>query len=189
MVQLIQKFRSFTLWQQGLWAAAGLGLYFISSHYLDKSYAASRFPVPYFVQQTSFNAPQMKEWYAFMIQEGTLDVYLATQFIDFFFIATVIFAGFTIWTFFAGLHRKESFFRRWGYRLAWALPMAGAFDVLENLVSFFMIGQPDSFSDLWIYPYSGFAVLKFGCWAIALIWIMVLLGSQLILKGFWWLKA
>ena len=173
MVQLIEKFRNADLKTQGIVAFGGLGLYFLSSYFLERSYHLSKFPVPYFVQQTSFDAEKMKEWYAVMLQEGTFNIYLQTQFIDFAFITAVILAGFTLWTFIANLHPRGTLFNKWGQRLAFALPLAGAFDVLENLVSFFMIANPENFANSWVLPYSTFAVLKFGSWAIGMLWLLI----------------
>lgn len=50
--------------------------------------------------------------------------------------------------------------------------MAGLFDILKNVVSFFMIANPEIFSDTLVLPYSLFAVLKFGCWTVGLIWLI-----------------
>jgi hypothetical protein len=169
MVHLTNKFRNANLKAQGLIAFISLMAYFISSYFLEKSYALSKFPVPYFEQQTSFNATKMKKWYAYMTEQNTFDIYLKTQFIDFLFIATVIVAGFTLWTFVANLHSKGTFFHKWGYKLALALPLAGAFDILENLVSFFMIANPLEFANSLIIPYSTFAVIKFGFWTVGLV--------------------
>jgi len=172
MIQLIEKFRNANIKVQGFIALFSLGLYFLSSNLLEKTYALSKFPVPYFQQQTSFDAIKMKEWYAFMLQEETFGIYFKTQIIDFVFILTVIIAGYTLWYFVANLHTKNNFFNTWGKRLAFALPLAGAFDILENLVSFFMIAEPETFSNYLIIPYSTFAVLKFGCWTIGLVWLL-----------------
>ena len=173
MVQLIKNYRNSKTTTQGFIALFSLGLYFLSSFFLEKSYALSNFPVPYFEQQTSFDAVKMKEWYAFMMQEDTLGVYIYTQFIDFAFIAAVILAGFTVWTFISNLHPQSSFFNKWGQKFAFALPLAGLFDILENIVSFFMLAQPVDFSNFLVFPYSLFAVIKFGFWSIALLWIIV----------------
>ena len=173
MIQLTKRFRQADFKTKGLATLASLASYFLSSHFLEKSYVLSKFPVPYFEQQTSFDALKMKEWYAYMINEGTFDIYLNTQFIDFVFIATVILAGYTLWTLIAQLHPIGSFFNKWGEKLAFALPLAGIFDILENLVSFFMIANPENFSDYLMMPYSTFAVLKFGCWAVGLMWIVI----------------
>lgn len=173
MIQLIEKFKNTGLKIQGIITIIGICLYFLSSYFLEKSYLLSKFPVPYFEQQTSFDAIKMKEWYAYMIKEETFDIYFNTQLIDFAFIATVILAGYTLWCFIANLHPENSFFRNWGRKLAYALPIAGAFDVLENIVSFFMIADPKSFADVLILPYSTFAVIKFACWTIGLIWLLI----------------
>ena len=172
MIQLTKMFRNASLQTKGIFTILSLAGYFISSHFLEKSYVLSKFPVPYFEQQTSFDAVKMKEWYAFMINEGTFDIYLTTQFIDFTFIATVILAGYTLWALIAQLHPEHSFFNRWGEKLAYALPLAGLFDILENIVSFFMIANPENFADSLVLPYSLFAVLKFGCWTVGLIWLL-----------------
>ena len=43
-------------------------------------------------------------------------------------------------------------------------------DMAENLVSFIMLLQPVSFLDLWVYPYSSFAVIKFALFALTYLW-------------------
>lgn len=176
-MRLIKTFRNASLSIQGVVVLASLGLYFLTSYILERSYVLSLFPVPYFEQQTSFDPVKMKEWYAFMIEQGTFGIYIKTQFIDFAFIAAVILAGFTAWTFVANLYPQGSFFEKYGKKLAFALPIAGAFDVFENLVSFVMIANPESFADSIIIPYSSFAVLKFAFWALALVWLSASLLS------------
>lgn len=173
MIQLTEKFKNASLKVQGLITLISLGLYFLSSYFLEKSYLLSKFPVPYFEQQTSFDAIKMKEWYAYMLKEETFGIYFNTQIIDFAFIVTVILAGYSLWCFIANLHPKNSAFRNWGQQLAYALPLAGAFDILENLVSFFMIANPGNFADFLVLPYSIFAVLKFTCWTVGLIWLLI----------------
>lgn len=115
----------------------------------------------------------MKEWYAFMIKEETFGIYFSTQIIDFAFIAAVILAGYTLWSFVANLHPSHSFFNKWGQKMAFALPLAGAFDILENVVSFFMISNPGGFADFLMLTYSTFAVLKFACWTVGLVWLLL----------------
>ena len=173
MIQVIQKFKNATLKVQGFITLICLGLYFLSSYFLEKSYLLSKFPVSYFEQQTSFDAIKMKEWYAFMLKEETFGIYLNTQIIDFVFIATVILAGYVLWSFIANSHPSNSFFNTWGQKLAYCLPLAGVFDILENLVSFFMIANPVNFIDFLVIPYSTFAVLKFASWTVGLTWLLV----------------
>lgn len=177
IMRLIKIFRNTSLTIQGTVALVFLGLYFLNSYLLERSYLLSKFPVPYYEQQISFDAVKMKEWYAFMIEQGTFGIYLKTQFIDFAFIATVILAGFTVWTFVANLHPKGNFFERYGKKLAFALPIAAAFDILENIASFLMIANPANFNDAIIFPYSTFAVLKFTFWTLGLIGLLVSLLS------------
>jgi hypothetical protein len=184
MIRLIKKFNQGSLAIQGFISFISMGLYVLSSGLLEKYYALSKFPVPYFVQQTSFNATKLKEWYAFMLNQNTFTIYIKTQFIDFLFIATVILAGFTIWSFVANFHSKQSFFYKWGHKLAFALPLAGLFDILENLVSFFMIAKPNDFSNFLVLPYSTFASIKFGFWTIALLWILISLIALPVSKLF-----
>lgn len=180
MIQLTKKFRTADFKLKGLITLISLAGYFISSYFLEKNYVLSKFPVPYFEQQTSFDAVKMKAWYASMLNEGTFNIYLNTQFIDFIFITTVILAGYTLWAIIAQLHPMDSLFNKWGEKLAFALPLAGLFDILENLVSFFMIANPANFSDTLVIPYSTFAVLKFGCWTVGLIWLAVSIVALLI---------
>ncbi len=175
MIQLIQKFRNASFKNQSLLTGLSLALYFLSSRILEKSYTASKFPVPYFVQQTSFDSLKMKEWYAFMIDQNTFGIYFRTQLIDFLFIASVIIAGFCLWTLIARIFKTAPGLFKLANVLAFALPMAGAFDILENIVSFFMMANPHHFHDFQVIPYSSFAVLKFTCWAIGIVGLGVLL--------------
>lgn len=175
MIRLINTFRNSNLSTQGFISAIALLAYFVSSYFLEQSYIKSKFPVPYFEQQTSFDAEKMKAWYAHMIGEGTFDIYFNTQLIDFVFILCVIVAGFSVWTFVASLYKQDTFFNKWGYKLAFALPLAAAFDILENLISFFMIADPQGFADSLMMPYSGFACIKFAFWMIGLLWVIIAL--------------
>ncbi|PCJ95448.1 MAG: hypothetical protein COA50_09610 [Flavobacteriaceae bacterium] len=148
-------------------------LYRLSSVFLEKSYASSKFPVSYFEAQTSFDALKLKSWYQFLIDNDTFRIYINTQFIDFIFIFTVILMGFSIWTLLANLHKKDSFFNKKGYIMAFSLPFAAFFDVLENLISFYMLSEPKEFINEIVYIYSSFATIKFGFWGIALLWLLV----------------
>jgi hypothetical protein len=180
MKQMIQRFQKTHISNQILVSVVGILAYLASSAWLESNYLRSKFPVSYFIGQTSFSAEKVKTWYQFMISHNTFDIYVQTQFIDFIFIGAVMLMGFSIWTLVANLHPSMSFFGRVGYRLAFALPMAGLFDILENLVSFFMLNDPSDFSSWLAFPYSLFASLKFGCWCIALIWLFASVAFLLI---------
>jgi hypothetical protein len=156
--------------------------YGFSSSMLDTSYQASRFPVPYYIGQTSFDASKIKAWYQYMIDAGTFDIYFKTQFIDFVFILSVVLGGFFIWTFFASLHARDSFFRRTGYQFAFLLPLAGLFDIWENLVSFFMMANPIHFYNGIALIYSAFAVVKFVFWGLALTGLTLVIIAWVVIK-------
>lgn len=128
---------------------------------LDRSYAASRHPVDYATGQTTFDATRIKGFYAHMQAEGTLDIYLRTQLIDFGFLIALGLCGVLIGTLVARAGRDGSWARRIG-SLAAALFLGGAvMDASENLVSFVMLADPQGFADWLALPYSGFAVVKF----------------------------
>lgn len=182
MVQMMNYFRNAGFKRQILISVFALACYAFTSHILEESYAQSQFPVPYFKQQTSFDATMMKQWYAYMLERNTMHIYLKTQFIDFVFIASVIIAGYAVWTLIANLHNNGNFFNTFGHIMAFALPLAGLFDVFENLVSFPMIADPLHFSDWWILPYSSFATIKFMFWSVGLLWLSVSLIALLLNK-------
>ena len=157
-------------------------LYFSTSYILEGLYEKSKFNVSYFEAQTSFNAAKIKGWYQELLDFGTMDIYYQTQYFDFVFIATVIAMGFFVWMFIGSLLSKNSWFFKRRFYLSLFLPLAGLFDILENMVSFFMLANPTSFSDNLVYIYSGFASLKFLCWSIALLVLIILLFTWLIHK-------
>lgn len=160
--------------------------YFISSYFLESFYAKSKFPVPYFEAQTSYDATKLKYWYQELLNFGTIDIYYQTQYFDFVFIASVIAMGFFVWNFIGSILNKNSWLYRNRYFLSIFLPLAGLFDILENIVSFFMLSEPTTFNDNFVYFYSGFASIKFLCWSIALLILVILIIAfiiQLVFKG------
>lgn len=179
MKTIVSRYRNSNLLWQAAASVISFMLYGMSSSMLEASYAASKFPVPYYVGQTSFDAVKVKSWYQAMLNAGTMDIYLRTQLIDFAFIASVIAGGFFIWTLIANLH-FNSFFKSWGYRAAFLLPLAGLFDVFENIVSFFMIANPINFPNGVVILYSAFAVIKFSFWFLALTWLMISLFALVV---------
>lgn len=163
-------------------AILAFGLMRFANIILDNSYAASKFPVPYYVGQTAFSGEQIKEYYAFMINAGTLDIYWQTQFIDFLFIAMVIITGLLFPSFVARLHQKGSWLYAITFAFAVLMPFGGLFDAVENLISFVMLARPETFANWIAIPYSTFAVLKFGAIATAQIGTGLSLILAIILK-------
>lgn len=161
-------------------------LYGYTNAVLDQSYAASKFPVPYFEGQTAFSGELIKEYYAFMIEVGTLDIYWRTQFIDFAFIGSVILTGLFLPSFVARLHRDGSWLRAITFGFALLMPLGGIFDAIENLISFVMLARPETFPNWIALVYSSFAIFKFSSMipamigtAISLIFVLVIyIGSK-----------
>jgi len=136
---------------------------------LNASYAASNHPVAYAEGQTTFDGARIKGFYATMDQAGTLDIYTWTQILDFGFIAAVALVGICIGSLLRRVNRPGSRSAQAG-RLMTIAALAGAsFDALENVVSFVMLAQPQSFANWLAIPYSTFAVIKFGFISVAMI--------------------
>ena len=157
------------------------GLMGLANTLLEASYAKSKFPVPFFVGQTTFDGALLKSYFKTMIDQGTLDIFMQTQFIDFLFIITVILFGFSLWALVARLHQPDSFFRKAGLWFALSLPLAGISDAIENLISFILLASPLDFPNWLAIVYSTVAAIKFGFWTIGLLWLPVSLIA-LILK-------
>lgn len=134
---------------------------------LDDSYAASRFPVPYFVQQMSFSAARMKEWYAYMIEQGTMDVYIRTQHIDFAFMLSVLLLHAGVLLLISRWFEAGSRGRKAMVICAMLAVLAPLYDALENLVSYIMLADSAGFPDFLAYLYSSFALMKFAAFVLA----------------------
>jgi hypothetical protein len=140
-----------------LWAGAAL----------DASYAASRFPVPYYVAQLSFDAAQLKDWYATLAELGTMEQYLRTQRLDFLFIATVLALHFSGLLLVSRLFPADSGWRPALVRCAVLSMLAPLADAAENGLSYVMLADPNGFAEAWAYAYSSCAALKFAMFVFA----------------------
>lgn len=154
-------------WIHLLLLFVAVGAWMGTSIPLDASYAASQFPVPYYEGQTTFDGELLKTYYGHMIEQGTLGIYWRTQFIDFLFIAAVIFTGFIVPSFVARLHPAGSWLRAVTLGLAVALMLGGMSDAIENLISFVQLAAPLTFPNWITLIYSSFAVIKFGLIGLA----------------------
>jgi hypothetical protein len=135
--------------------------------WLNASYAASKFPVPYHIAQLSFDAQRIKNWYAYLIEEETLAIYRQTQFIDFGFIATVLLLHVSVLWLVSRLFEVDSFGRRWMEVIALLSAVAPLADTLENMVSFVMLYDPAGFPDSLALVYSSLAATKFTFFILA----------------------
>jgi hypothetical protein len=138
--------------------------------WLDGLYVDSQFPVPFYIGQTTFNAEELKGYYAVLISKGTLDKYFWVQMADYLFMVIVFVSFFALMT---AVYRSLPDVK-WLKDLAWVMvliaPTAALFDAVENLVSFFFIADPQGFADWLVYPYSSFAVIKFSIFILAYLW-------------------
>lgn len=154
----------------------------VTQIWLDGLYVDSQFPVPFYIGQTTFNAEELKGYYAVLISKGTLGNYFWVQMADYLFMVTVFISFFALMT---AVYRSLPDVK-WLKGLAWVMvlvaPTAALFDAVENLVSFFFIADPQGFADWLVYPYSSFAVIKFAIFILAYLWAIV--GLLISLVGF-----
>lgn len=138
-----------------------------ASQILTASYTESRFPVPYYLAQLSFNPTQLKAWYATLIEQNTLQTYLLTQHIDSLFIlSTLLLHGFAL-ILISRLFALKSKGRSILVVCAFISAIAPISDQLENLVSYIMLMNPTDFSNWLAYVYSSFAAIKFAFFVFA----------------------
>lgn len=134
---------------------------------LDAAYAASKFPVPYWQAQLSFDHFKLKGWYGFLIKNETLGLYIHTQFIDFIFIASVLVLHMAALLALSRAVPAPSTARRaliWAALLSAIAPLA---DAVENGISFIMLANPAGFEPLLAMAYSSVAAIKFGMFTFA----------------------
>ena len=145
----------------------------IQTQWLDKSYADSEFPVPFYEGQTTFDALETKRHFQVLLDHGTLDMFWQTQLIDFVYIfATFVFTVLVMAAIYKMLAYSTSL-QRFSWLMLLLMPLNAIMDVLENLVSFAMLANPTGFADWLVIPYSSFAVAKFALYLIGYIWIVV----------------
>jgi hypothetical protein len=140
-----------------------------ASTILTASYIASKFPVPYFVAQLSFNPEQLKTWYGVLLEQGMLDKYLQTQHIDSLFILSTLLLHSLALLLISRLFTANSKGRKILVICALISAIAPVCDQLENLVSYIMLANPRDFADSLAYIYSSFAAIKFAFFVFAYI--------------------
>ncbi len=136
---------------------------------LNRFYEASNHPVSHAEGQTTFSGSEIKGFYAVMEEAGTIDQYWISQFIDFGFIATMVVFGVSVGMLFSRLNRRYSSGARLGRIAATLIPIGAVFDVIENLISFVLLADPQGFPDWVAVPYSTAAAIKFALIAVAIV--------------------
>ncbi len=144
-----------------------LGAHLAATAWLNASYAASGFPVPYHVAQLSFSAEKLQGWYGELLQLGTLGDYVRTQFVDFAFIASVAWLHPAVLLLIGRAFAPQGRARRLMVAAAVLSLIAPAADAAENLVSFVMLAQPQSFAPWLAWVYSSLAAIKFAMFMFA----------------------
>ena len=146
---------------------AGLALNLWASDLLSAAYAASRFPVPYWTAQLSFDHEKLKEWYAFLMANGTMGQYVHTQVVDFFFIASVFLLHTSALLAVSRAFSEGSKGRKFMVVAAALSTIAPLADALENMISFVMLSNPSNFPSIVAIAYSSVAALKFAMFTLA----------------------
>lgn len=139
--------------------ASLLGM-FLTLDAFNAAYAASQIPVDFMTEQTRFSGQQTKEYYALMIDLGTLEHFKRAQIVDFGYIFATFLTGLFLVTFVARLGREGSWTKRLGGVAAYLMIAGACFDAVENLISFAMLANPTDFANWIAIPYSTAASLK-----------------------------
>jgi hypothetical protein len=167
-------FLKFSNWQSGITAtrlAVYTALAFVfnlaASYWLNSSYAESRFPVPYFEAQLSFDHLKLKNWYGFLIEKGTLQTYIQTQHVDFLFIASTVVLHLFALLLLSRLFSEKTTWRRLMVVSALIAMFAPLADAIENFISYVMLAHPLTFPAPLAIVYSSFSALKFAMFTFA----------------------
>lgn len=141
--------------------------------WLDGLYVESQFPVPFYIGQTTFNAEELKSYYAVLIAKGTLGKYFWVQMADYLFMTTVFVSFFALMTAVYRSLPEIKIIKTLAWAMIFIAPTAALFDAAENLVSFIFIANPTDFADWLVHPYSSFAVIKFAIFIFAYLWAVL----------------
>lgn len=128
-------------------------------------YARSGFAPRLIEGQLAFNPAQTRAWYAALIEQGTLDIYRRTQWVDFIFIAGLLATLFILHLMIAKARRNEPGWQRLALWLAVLGPAIATADIWENLVTLMMLSAPTTFPSALAILASTLSVVKWG-WAV-----------------------
>jgi phosphoglycerol transferase MdoB-like AlkP superfamily enzyme len=142
--------------------------------YLNVMYSRSLFPVSYFEGQLTFNAVKLTGYYSYMVERGSLHLYLHTQLFDFVFILSTLLLHGVLGLLLLRLHASRPRMRRFAIVVLIAGLAAPLFDVLENLVSFIFIANPEGIPNLLVIVASAFSACKFGLFAFTYLGVIIL---------------
>lgn len=167
-------------WQWWIVAAVGFAVMRSTMAWLDGLYAASQFPVPFFIGQTRFDGEVVKGYYAVLMELGTFDKYVGVQIADYAFMVTVFIFQFCLAVAAYRIAPPLRFMKAIGKAMIFIAPMCAVCDALENAISFVMLADPMNFANWLAIPYSSFAVVKFGIFGLAYLWATIAFSTGLI---------
>ncbi|MFT7560107.1 MAG: hypothetical protein ACI93R_002022 [Flavobacteriales bacterium] len=158
------------------WWILGLASFFIFQNimaWMGGLYEATLHPASIIAGQTTFNGDAIKGFYASMIEQGTLTKYVQVQIYDYILMTSMFawLAGLCV-AVYRSLPNVKTL-KNIAWTLAILCPLAPMFDALENIVSFFMLAEPESFANWLALPYSSFAVIKFLLSSLGFAWIVI----------------
>lgn len=150
---------------------------------VEISFASVQFPGTLFQAQLAFDAQVVKAQYGILLSQGTMPLYIRTQWIDFVFISGLALAGFVGHV---ALARTFPVGSR-GYRITLLLGMlfvigAGC-DALENVTGFLMLADPLNFPDGLAVIYSTFAAIKWSLAGVGIVTVVLELVAFMIRRG------
>ena len=169
MASLIRQLRRLaeqTSWQ-GLWLALIASLLTLAGGlaWATRLYAQSGFSPRLIEGQLAFDAAMTRSWYGALIEQGTLDIYWRTQWVDFIFIAGLLATLFILHLIIAKARRNEPDWQRLALWLAVLGPAIATADIWENLLTLMMLSAPTSFP-VWLATLASIlSAVKWG-WAV-----------------------
>ncbi len=139
----------------GIWMVGGL---MIASAWFAKSDIGDEL----FAVQLAFDADVIREQYARLVAQDTLDTYVFTQVLDYLFITGLAAFGWLLHRLIARAHEPGSRWHRVARFGGLFVVTSAAFDALENLVAFVMLADPSGFPAFLAPIYSTLAAIKWG---------------------------
>ncbi len=143
----------------GIWMVGGL---MIANAWFAKSDIGEEL----FAVQLAFDPDVIREQYARLVAQDTLDTYVQTQVLDYLFITGLAAFGWLLHRLIARAHVPGSRWHRVARFGGLLVVTSAAFDALENLVAFAMLADTTGFPDVLAPIYSTLAAVK---WTIAFV--------------------
>ena len=181
---LVRVVPKFTTWQWWLLAVASLVISQLTMGWLNGLYLASQFPVSIYEGQTAFSGETIKGYYATLMDLGTFGKYVWVQIADYAFMLTVFISMLFTMIALYRLVPERSFLKPIAKAMIFIAPLSAVSDALENLVSFFMLANPENFANWIAVPYSTFAVTKFALFSLSYLWIGIAILAGISIYAF-----